>query len=69
MGQVMARHLLLAGLRRRRKANRSLDLCAVVSVDVIVSPNVKRFVVHIRKNICILQVVPPFALINMMGRA
>ena len=65
----MARHLLLAGLRRRRKANRSLSLSAVVSIDVIVSPNVKKFVVHIRKNICILQVVPPFALINMMGRA
>ena len=69
MGQVMARHLLLARLRRLWNANRSLNLCAVVSVDVIVSPNVKTFVVHTRKNICILQVVPPFALIDMMGRA
>jgi hypothetical protein len=69
MGKVMACHLLPAGLRRLWNANRCLNFCAVVSVDVIVSPNVKKFVVHIRKNICILQVVPPFALIDMMGRA
>ena len=68
MRQVMARHLFLAGLGRRRNANRSLSLSGVVCIDVIISLRIKHLGVNLSRNICILKVVPSFALIIMKTR-
>ena len=66
--QIVACNVLLAGLRGLGHAHRGLSLCAVVCIDVILSLNVKCSSVQLGRNLSILQIVPPFALI-MKARA
>jgi hypothetical protein len=65
----MTSNLLSAGLRWFGHAYSSLSFGAVVSVDVILGLKVMAFGIQLRRNLSILQIVPPLTLVSMKDRA
>jgi hypothetical protein len=69
MRQVVTGNLLSAGLRWFGHANSSLSFGAVVGVDVILGLKIMVPSVQFRRDLSILQIVPPLTLVIMKVRA
>jgi hypothetical protein len=69
MRQVVTGNLLSAGLRWFGHTNGCLSFGAVVSVDVVLGLKIRCPGVQFRRDLSILQIVPPLTLVNMKARA